>query len=172
MCLSTAAFGVYFKLSCETHGNSSGLCLVESHSRGPCQGRTLLARTGQHGLIHHKKNSWKKNCQSSSVHISHLKIHKICVHQRYLSILLTMLTFHYVYVFFLFVYSTRTVYNIFKCERTIKAKCMYVRIWPIMIIRQFNDLMFSLYHEGIQCAQMSCWNYLSCFSSEITKCFY
>ncbi|XP_014016062.1 solute carrier family 2, facilitated glucose transporter member 8 [Salmo salar] len=30
MCLSTAAFGVYFKLSSENHGNSSGLCLVES----------------------------------------------------------------------------------------------------------------------------------------------
>lgn len=49
MCLSTAAFAVYFKLSGETHGNSSGLCLVESPSRGPC-----VARTGRHGLLHHK----------------------------------------------------------------------------------------------------------------------
>ncbi|KAJ8006060.1 hypothetical protein DPEC_G00124340 [Dallia pectoralis] len=31
MCLSTAAFGVYFKLSTETHGNSSGLGIVDGH---------------------------------------------------------------------------------------------------------------------------------------------
>ncbi|XP_071259805.1 solute carrier family 2, facilitated glucose transporter member 8-like isoform X1 [Salvelinus alpinus] len=44
MCLSTAAFGVYFKLSSETHGNSSGLCLVESPlAEDPAAGLSWLA---------------------------------------------------------------------------------------------------------------------------------
>ena len=44
MCLSTAAFGVYFKLSSETHGNSSGLCLVESPlAENPAVGLSWLA---------------------------------------------------------------------------------------------------------------------------------
>uniref|UniRef100_A0A8C8IDN3 Solute carrier family 2, facilitated glucose transporter member 8 n=1 Tax=Oncorhynchus tshawytscha TaxID=74940 RepID=A0A8C8IDN3_ONCTS len=44
MCLSTAAFGVYFKLSSETHGNSSGLCLVESpFAENPAVGLSWLA---------------------------------------------------------------------------------------------------------------------------------
>lgn len=44
MCLSTAAFGVYFKLSSETHGNSSGLFLVESPlAEDPAAGLSWLA---------------------------------------------------------------------------------------------------------------------------------
>ncbi|KAL0979612.1 hypothetical protein UPYG_G00187280 [Umbra pygmaea] len=46
MCLSTAAFGVYFKLSSEAHGNSSGLGLVEGHlSQDPAADLSWLALT-------------------------------------------------------------------------------------------------------------------------------
>uniref|UniRef100_A0A3P8YHA0 Solute carrier family 2, facilitated glucose transporter member 8 n=1 Tax=Esox lucius TaxID=8010 RepID=A0A3P8YHA0_ESOLU len=43
MCLSTAAFGVYFKLSTETHGNSSGLGIEEYFAHDPAADLSWLA---------------------------------------------------------------------------------------------------------------------------------
>uniref|UniRef100_A0A8C7PT07 Major facilitator superfamily (MFS) profile domain-containing protein n=1 Tax=Oncorhynchus mykiss TaxID=8022 RepID=A0A8C7PT07_ONCMY len=51
MCLSTAAFAVYFKLSGETHGNSSGLCLF-----------TDLMFSLYHEGIHLKVEKSKNGC--------------------------------------------------------------------------------------------------------------